>query len=1047
MFLAFPAFMFAQELSNEELTELMNNSVLQYEAGSFQEALAGFLEVGRNTAKQRTEEERQNYVSSQIKTVKCYEQLRQFETGFQICEMLLVGDLNDKEKGILQELYVSNGYHVAISYIIDPNRRYTDARAVLEKILPLADADMRQQVLGLVPITWYFEGVQFQMKQQYNQALACEEKACQGFHENGNWKDETDAWCQIGDIKQNLYDAIGALEAYKQAAILAEANQSDSKLMSILIGQWKLSEQLGDSEYAQELKSRMDMLADSSKDNVVLFKYYNHLGDEAVNQGNYRMAEHWYHKNDSYINQLDDDYSGGEPHQYYLKLRSLCMEKGEWDEAMKYALLEKKELQSRFSKEDWAYYVSYGHIANIYKLKGDTVNCFRSLDTLFASLDKIDEPKEVEKFYGVRARCYAAFKDYGKALEDYKMADKLLAIKYGEDDNDRVKLLASMGGMEHKLGHYEESEYLFRKYADRIKMLQGESHAEYIDALGYLANAEAFAGHFESACGDYSNAVDKMKNQLREKVFYFTTAEREGYWESVSELFQRMTPFALKAEEYQTAFTRSCYDGLVLTKAFLLASERTTYNLIKSEGTMDDLKDFATISAMQAKIREWGKNENEHVDSILYLTSKINRMETQLSRRCREYGDVTSFMNVDYQTVKNKLGEGDVLIDFTDFLSVSDNQKRIYAAYIINNEQEYPMVKRLFDESSVDSILMAHPDLFYDTSFSDHVYHLLWESFENEVNEGAIVYYVPSQLLFQVALESLRLEDGSLLGDHYRFIRLSSARELASFDNKLNLKIDDGKTNAVLYGGLQYDVEASVMAAEAKRYDISQLLSRRGSGLRGDSIFRELPWSKIEIDTIEKKLKDRGFPAHLYDGAKGTEESFLSLNGNAPQILHVATHGFYYTPDKAKEVEYLRGYEDAMSLTGLVMSGGNAAWRGHELPEGVLDGILTANDIAQLDLSDVDLVVLSACQSGNGKATSEGLYGLQRAFKKAGVKTMVMSLWDVIDPVGTEYMITFYESLLDESKGDVRMALNTAKSKIREKYPEPYFWAGFVVLD
>ena len=108
MFLAFPAFMFAQELSNVELTELMNNSVMQYEAGNFHEALAGFLEVGRNTAKQRTEEERQNYVSSQIKAVKCYEQLRQFETGFQICEMLLVNELNDKEKGSLQELPASS---------------------------------------------------------------------------------------------------------------------------------------------------------------------------------------------------------------------------------------------------------------------------------------------------------------------------------------------------------------------------------------------------------------------------------------------------------------------------------------------------------------------------------------------------------------------------------------------------------------------------------------------------------------------------------------------------------------------------------------------------------------------------------------------------------------------------------------------------------------------------------------------------------------------------------------------------------------------------
>ena len=137
-----------------------------------------------------------------------------------------------------------------------------------------------------------------------------------------------------------------------------------------------------------------------------------------------------------------------------------------------------------------------------------------------------------------------------------------------------------------------------------------------------------------------------------------------------------------------------------------------------------------------------------------------------------------------------------------------------------------------------------------------------------------------------------------------------------------------------------------------------------------------------------------------------------------------------------------------MSLSGLVMAGGNRAWTGKALPEGVLGGILTASDIASLDLSDVELVVLSACRTGDGEATAEGLYGLQRAFKKAGVKTMVMSLWDVDDMVATELMTAFYKNLLDESYAmDKRKAFDAAKSLIRDKYREPYYWAGFVMLD
>lgn len=110
-----------------------------------------------------------------------------------------------------------------------------------------------------------------------------------------------------------------------------------------------------------------------------------------------------------------------------------------------------------------------------------------------------------------------------------------------------------------------------------------------------------------------------------------------------------------------------------------------------------------------------------------------------------------------------------------------------------------------------------------------------------------------------------------------------------------------------------------------------------------------------------------------------------------------------------------------MSLSGLIMSGGNAAWCGKELPKGTLDGVLTANNIARLDLSNTGMVVLSACQSGQGNATAEGLYGLQRAFKKAGVSTMVMTLWNVSDKVATEFMIKFYETLVENGWEKIKL--------------------------
>lgn len=341
---------------------------------------------------------------------------------------------------------------------------------------------------------------------------------------------------------------------------------------------------------------------------------------------------------------------------------------------------------------------------------------------------------------------------------------------------------------------------------------------------------------------------------------------------------------------------------------------------------------------------------------------------------------------------------------------------------------------------------VSQPDMYYTDKYGKELYKLLWEPFKDAVKNGATVYYVPSQLLFQIALESLPMGDGTLLGDHYTFVRLSSAREVVHDKASLDIDVAAKKPHAILYGGLKYDLTAEVMKEEAAKYDVISPLATRGDILRGDSIYREIPETKKEIDGIESVLKSQRLTVLPYTGISGTEESFLNMNGNAPQILHVATHGFYYTPDAAQKIDYLKGNTDAMTLSGLVMSGGNAAWLGKELPEGVLGGILTAANICRLDLNGIQMAVLSACQTGQGKATPEGLFGLQRAFKKAGVKTLVMSLWNVSDVVTKEFMIRFYENLAHNG-WKKREAFNDAKTYIRSKYSDSYYWAGFIMLD
>lgn len=1034
---------YAQTLSETEVVAMMNEAFKLNKAKKKAEALDAFLIVGKNTEPQRTEAERQTYVCSQTMACRCYESLKRYEEAYLLAKKLMSGRLSDTEKKDVYHLYAMNGYLYGVKFMHKDVGQFAKGRAILEELVPYADGKLKDYILPKIPLSWFFEGAEYELAQNFRDALRCYEFARKGYQELGKTKDELYMLQHMAYAKKSLYDFDGSVNAYKQALSLARMNGAVDVQKKVL---WKLRElehSIGNVKQAQAYAVSIDSLSEVTSDLQAKYDYYNQKGNEARQNGQYGIAEQWYLRGKEIAEKGVTKTISADKHQSYLNLQNLYAATGRYDEALLYARKAIVEYQTYIPKDDAAYKMPYIALADIYRLKGDKENCYSSLAMLFNGLEDIKNPKAFYAFYATRGRCRFAFKDYQAALADYKKADELLAVKYPQTDADRIMLLALIGGVERQLGNYAEAERCYRDYAEYVKRLYGENDMNYVKAQIYLANVEGFAGHIDNGCKNYVLAEQMLKALMKKRIPYMSITEREGFWDPLSSLFTMMTPYALEAKQYQTAFTKVCYDALVMSKAFLLDSERSMFDVIKRTGTEKDMQDYTKLSCMKNRIKVWEKDYQTYADSILSLSKQVSRLENQLASRCLGYSDGTDFMDVDYASVKQALKQNEVLIDFTDFVSKSQGRK--YAAYIINKDQDCPLLKPLFVEKQIDSLGVIRPDMYYNKDYVQDVLSLLWEPLKGNVSKGATIYYVPSQLLFQVSLESLPLADGSLLGSHYNFIRLSSARELVKM--KAKQKVNTAHT-AVLYGGLQYDLEASAMAAEAKKYELPDWLVLRGDIARGDSVFRDLQGSRDEIAKIESILKRCKWQVTPYTEKNGTEESFLAMHGKSPRVLHLATHGFYYTSDKAERVNYLKGYTDAMSLSGLVLSGGNAVWQGKKLPEGVLGGIITANDIARMDLSDTDMVVMSACKSGQGKATSEGLYGLQRAFKKAGVGTIVMSLWNVNDKVTSEFMVAFYERLADKANvWNKRKAFEEAKEIIRKKHPDPYYWAAFVMLD
>ena len=394
--------------------------------------------------------------------------------------------------------------------------------------------------------------------------------------------------------------------------------------------------------------------------------------------------------------------------------------------------------------------------------------------------------------------------------------------------------------------------------------------------------------------------------------------------------------------------------------------------------------------------------------------------------------------NVTWRDVQKRLGNGDAAIEFVRFNVFESGEikvLRMYAAVAMTRDSSPILIPMATEKNLTLWVLKDPSELYSVNGYGNALCKLVWFDILNYLESQDInnIYFAPCGVLNQIAIESLPFDKESTVSYHYNLTRLSSTRELV---NKHNLHPDK---SAALYGDLFYRASAETM---------QQATTRSAVGT--------LPYSKQEINEISLLLSGTQYHVNKLSQKQGTEASFKSLSGKSPSILHLSTHGFVNRPIEG----------DAMQRSGLIMAYGARAWEGKSVPKDTEDGILTAAEIATLDLSGTDIVVLSACNTALGEVTTEGVWGLQRAFKQAGAQTIVMSLWQVDDEATAVFMQYFYEALLKGRQTLAKAvsidteiaehifnyphdAIATAQRRMRQhpKYSNPYYWAGFIVVD
>ena len=418
------------------------------------------------------------------------------------------------------------------------------------------------------------------------------------------------------------------------------------------------------------------------------------------------------------------------------------------------------------------------------------------------------------------------------------------------------------------------------------------------------------------------------------------------------------------------------------------------------------------------------------------LGNRAPEMLYDLTLFSKDYLVRKNAVRTTWKQVKQALGKNDCAIEFVQYYGKNDERRM--GCLVLRNNSKKPLFIDMFATDSlldlpltrlhtIGSAIIYSENTVKDTLYRDErLPHLIWNTaLMSAIGDATRVYFSPDGLFHQLAIEYLMPDDEKLCH------RLSSTRVLTQ--KRISPKMD----SALLCGGITFD--ASVQPNERDNDEMAY----RFMAPHATSI-KSLPWTRREVDSV---LAVRNNPRDkMLVGENATDETFIKLLRQGYNVIHLATHGFFggrigiYNDIKALL------NDESMSMSGLLFAGSVSTLADRSFDMTLSDGVLSAAELAKQDMSNTELIVLSACQTGMGELKEDGVYGLQRAFKIAGANTIIMTLWRTNDKATMRFMDVFYENLF--SGNSKYASFKKAQQTIRNEYNnDPYYWAPFIMLD
>jgi len=432
-------------------------------------------------------------------------------------------------------------------------------------------------------------------------------------------------------------------------------------------------------------------------------------------------------------------------------------------------------------------------------------------------------------------------------------------------------------------------------------------------------------------------------------------------------------------------------------------------------------------------------------DSAEDATQRMETIERALAEQSAALRADEQIYQATPADVRHRLPADSVLISYVtyrrravDHVDPKNARTPSYAAFVLHPDSDRMALFDLGDSASLDELVRkaraaadaeAHSGGLGSTrnersyrQAAQAIRERIWDPLMAEIGQARLALVVADGNLNLIPFAGLPQGDGYLVEHGPVIHTLSSERDLTTTET------EPEKQGLLAIGNPSFELAEN-------RISPSPL---RGAAPTCEEFtkiqFQPLPGTQVEVADIRATWRkwNPSEPAQMIVGDDATLSRFME-DAAHNRVLHVATHAFLL--DKSC------GSGNPLLHSGLVFAGGS---------RGGAQSILTAQQIASLNLSGVDWAVLSACNTGNGELhDGEGVLGLQRAFREAGARSVIMTLWPVDDDAARRFMHELYAQRLGHHATTADAVWNSARAMLIErraagKSTHPWYWAGFV---